>query len=168
MKNKIHLTPLEEKTLEKISKSLEELQGDLSMHVKPLAPKDRRALFKMGDKTLAFVKKCYEFSQKNPELCPKYFDMDGFGADFNDANSLYTAVNMAAQLHKRLTDIQMSAGRDALQTALVFYKSVKMAVTNEIDGAKVVYEELRKRFPATRRRKSREEDPAPKAVELTG
>jgi hypothetical protein len=161
MKKNILLTPLEEKTLEKITKSLEELQGDLSMHVKPLAPKDRRTLFKMGDKTLAFVKKCYEFSQKNPELCPKYFDTAGFGAGFKDANSLYTSVNMAAQLHRRLSDIQMCAGSDALQTALVFYNSVKMAVANDIDGAKVVYEELRKRFPATRRRKSREEEPAP-------
>jgi hypothetical protein len=55
MKNNNHLTPLEEKTLEKITESLEELQGVISMHVKPLTPKDRRNLFKMGDKTLAIL-----------------------------------------------------------------------------------------------------------------
>jgi hypothetical protein len=165
MKNNNHLTPLEEKTLEKITESLEELQGIISMHVKPLTPKDRRNLFKMGDKTLAFVKKCYEFSQKNPELCPKYFEMKEFEADFKDANSLYTTVNMSAQLHRKLVDLQMCAGSDALQNALIFYNSVKMAAANDIVGAKVVYEELRKRFPATRRRKPAEVNAPPPAEE---
>jgi hypothetical protein len=168
MKTNYHLTPFEEKTLETISKSLDELQKAISSHVQPLSSKERRKLFKMGDKTLAFVKKCYEFSQQNPELCPKYFDMVTFETGYNDAYNLYAAVNMATQLRENLVDTQMRAGSDALQTALIFYNSVKAAATNGIVGAKVIYEELRKRFPGGRRRKEPEENNPSQPNDLAG
>jgi hypothetical protein len=45
----------------------------------------------------------------------------------------------------------MTAGSEAYQAALVFYKSVKMAAAQDIPGAKAVYEELKTRFPQTGR-----------------
>jgi hypothetical protein len=51
----------------------------------------------------------------------------------------------------------MCAGSEAYQSALVFYNSAKVAAGNDVTGAKAVYEELRKRFPSTRRR-----NPAPR------
>jgi hypothetical protein len=46
----------------------------------------------------------------------------------------------------------MTSGSEAYQAALIFYNSVKMATRQDIPGAKAVYEELRKRFPGTRRK----------------
>ena len=46
----------------------------------------------------------------------------------------------------------MTAGSEAYQAALVFYKSVKMATAQDIPGAKAVYEELKTRFPGGKRR----------------
>jgi hypothetical protein len=48
----------------------------------------------------------------------------------------------------------MTAGSEAYQAALVFYKSVKMAAAQDIPGAKAVYEELKTRFPQTGRPRS--------------
>jgi hypothetical protein len=46
----------------------------------------------------------------------------------------------------------MTAGSEAYQAALVFYKSVKMAAAQDIPGAKAVYEELKTRFPSGKRK----------------
>jgi hypothetical protein len=156
MKNNNHLTPIEEKTLETITKNIEELRESIASHVTPLTPKERRKLPKMGDKTLAFVKKCYEFSKENPDLCPKHLDMHVFEADYKDAQGLITTISRVKQLQENLTDTQMCAGSEAYQTALVFYNYVKLHAATNVSGAKAIYEELRKRFPGGRRRKLEE------------
>jgi len=45
----------------------------------------------------------------------------------------------------------MTAGSEAYQAALIFYNSAKIASSQNISGAKAVYEELKKRFPGGRR-----------------
>jgi hypothetical protein len=45
----------------------------------------------------------------------------------------------------------MTAGSEAYQSALLFYNSVKAAASNGIKGAKAVHEELKRRFPGTKR-----------------
>jgi hypothetical protein len=157
MKTNKHFLPIQEKKMESIAKSLEELREVISSHVTPLTPRERQMLPKMGDKTLAFVKKCYEFTQKNPEFCPNYFDMDAFEVDFKDAEGLYSIINMAKQIQENLVDIQMSAGSEAFQAALLYYTTVKKAAANDIPGAKTIYEELRKRFPSGRRKTPQED-----------
>jgi hypothetical protein len=46
----------------------------------------------------------------------------------------------------------MTAGSEAYQAALVFYKSVKKAAAQDVPGAKTVYEELKTRFPGGKRK----------------
>jgi hypothetical protein len=50
-------------------------------------------------------------------------------------------------LEETVDDTEMTAGSEAYQAALVFYKSVKLAASQDIPGAKAVYEELKTRFP---------------------
>jgi hypothetical protein len=73
--------------------------------------------------------------------------MGAFGADFSDAHGLWTLFNTVQQLEEGIGDTEMTAGSEAYQAALVFYKSVKMAAAQDIPGAKAVYEELKTRFP---------------------
>jgi hypothetical protein len=143
--------------LDAVIKSLEEAEKAASSGTKVLTPKERRRILKMGNKTLAFVKSCYEFAKGNPELCPKYFDMDGFEEDYKDALGLNVAINMATQVRESLVNTQMCAGSEAFQTALLFYSSVKTAAANHIAGASSIYEDLRKRYPNVSRRKKLEE-----------
>jgi TolA-binding protein len=60
--------------------------------------------------------------------------------------------NATLQLHEYTDDTAMTSGSEAYQAALIFYNSVKMAARQDVPGAKAVYEELRKRFPGTRRK----------------
>jgi hypothetical protein len=52
----------------------------------------------------------------------------------------------------------MVAGSEAYQSALIFYYSVKMAARQDSPGAKAVYEEVKKRCPGGKRKKSDETD----------
>ena len=60
--------------------------------------------------------------------------------------------NLALQLEEGISGTEMSAGSEAYQAALVFYHSVKLAAVQDVPGAKVVYEELKTRFPGGRRK----------------
>jgi hypothetical protein len=85
----------------------------------------------MGEKTIGFVEKAYDLAQKNPALIPPYLDLAAFGADFADAHGLWTLLNSVQQLEEGIDDTEMTAGSEAYQAALVFYKSVKMAASIE-------------------------------------
>jgi hypothetical protein len=108
----------------------------------------------MGEKTLAFVEKTYDYAQTNPNLIPPYVDMAAFGIDFNEAHGLWTIHNKSRQLEEGLGDTKMAAGSEAYQSALVVYHSVKMAAAQDIPGAKAVYEDLKTRFPQGGKRRA--------------
>jgi hypothetical protein len=59
---------------------------------------------------------------------------------------------MVMQLEEGIGDTEMAAGSEVYQTALVFYRSAKMAVDQDVPGAKAVYEELKTRFHGSRRK----------------
>jgi hypothetical protein len=100
---------------------------------------ERRELPKMGEKTIAFVEKAYDFTRQNPALIPSYLEVDAFGVDFSGANGHWMLLNMVRQLEEGIGDTEMTAGSEAYRAALVFYKSVKMAAAQDISGAKAVY-----------------------------
>jgi hypothetical protein len=51
-----------------------------------------------------------------------------FGTDFAETHGLWTLLNTVRQLEEGISDTEMTAGSEVYQAALVFYKSLKMAV----------------------------------------
>ncbi|MDR2481578.1 MAG: hypothetical protein LBD07_04715 [Spirochaetaceae bacterium] len=146
--------------LAKVQTKIEEIREILTPYIIALTPEERQKIPKMGEKSLEFVEKAYEFAGKNANLVPPYLDMEEFGADFNEAHGLWTFHNAIRQLEEGIDDTEMTAGSEAYQAALVFYKSVKMAAAQDVPGAKAVYEELRTRFPGSKRKTSKTETEA--------
>jgi hypothetical protein len=133
-------------------------------YVTPLTPAERHSTLKMGEKTLSFVEKSFEFAMQNPNLVPPYLDMAEFRTDFTDARNLWSVLLASQQLHENLDDTTMTAGSEAYQAALVFYNSIKMAARQDIPGAKAVYEELKKRFSGGKRKSAGEPNPETETV----
>ena len=65
----VSITPEE---LKQISGAIDTLRTTLLPKLKALKPDERMELPKMGDKTVAFVKKALEHCTQNPELAPQY------------------------------------------------------------------------------------------------
>jgi hypothetical protein len=159
MKKNEHTQEIPAEALEKAQTKLNDVNTLLSPYELQLTPDERRTMLVMGDKTLGFVEKSYEFAVQNPTLVPTFLNMVDFGIDKADATRLRTLLNTAQQVVEGIADTQMVAGSEAYHAALAFYNSVKVAASQDVYGAKVVYDELKKRFPGGRR-KSANTDPA--------
>jgi hypothetical protein len=147
MKDNRHTQIIPSTVLTQVQTKIDEAKTLLASYLLALTPAERHELPKMGEKTIAFVEKAYDFARQNPALVPPYLDVDAFGVDFSDAHGLWTLLNTVEQLEEGIGDTEMIAGSEAYQSALVFYNSVKMAASQDIPGAKAVYEELKTRFP---------------------
>jgi hypothetical protein len=147
MKDNRHVQAIPQDVLAQAWTKINEVKTLLAPYIIALTPSERHELPKMGEKTVSFVEKAYDFAQQNPNLVPLYLDMTAFSTDFEDAHGLWNLVNSIRQLEENTSDTEMTAGSEAYQAALVFYKSVKMAAAQDIPGAKAVYEELKPRFP---------------------
>jgi hypothetical protein len=154
MKDNQHVQLIPSTVLTQAQTKIDELRTLLSPYLLALTPTERHDLPKMGEKTLSFVEKAYDFARKNPAFVPPYLEVDAFGVDFSDAHGLWTLHNTMRQLEEGIDDTEMAAGSEAYQAALVFYHSVKMAAAQDVPGAKAVYEELKTRFPYTGRPQS--------------
>jgi hypothetical protein len=152
MKSNKHLDAIPELALTQAAAKIKEILASISPYMVPLTPTERQEMPKMGSKTLSFVEKAFDFAVDNPSLVPPYLDMDAFRVDFSDAHGLWTLLANVLQLHESLNDTVMTAGSEAFQTALVFYNSVKVAAAQDVVGAAAIYEQLKTRFPGTRRR----------------
>jgi hypothetical protein len=160
MKDNRHVQSIPQDVLTQAQTKINEVKTLLAPYIVALTPSERHELPKMGEKTISFVEKAYDFAQQNPNLVPPYLDMAAFGTDFEDAHGLWTLVNSIRQLEENASDTEMTAGSEAYQAALVFYKSVKMAAAQDIPGAKAVYEELKTRFPGGKRKNGETETEA--------
>jgi hypothetical protein len=119
----------------------------LEPYVKALTPLERRMLPKMGRKSLSFVEKAMEYARQNPKLCPSFMDMEAFESHLNTAQDLWKFANSIYQLADNMSDTELSAGSEAFKAALVFYQNIKVAVKQDVPGAKRIHEELKSRFP---------------------
>ncbi|MDR0561604.1 MAG: hypothetical protein LBG73_02835 [Spirochaetaceae bacterium] len=161
MRDNKHLQAIPQEVLTQAQTKINEVSALLAPYMVALTPAERHELPKMGEKTIGFVEKAYDFAKGNPNLVPPYLDIAAFGVDFADAHELWTLVNSIRQLDENAGDTEMLAGSEAYQAALVFYKSVKMAAAQNVPGAKAVYEELKTRFPGGKRKSGEKETPAP-------
>jgi hypothetical protein len=152
MKENQHVQAIPPDVLTQMQTKIQEIQTLVAPYLLALTPAERQGMPKMGEKTISFVEKAHDFALQNPNLVPPYLEMTAFGTDFADAHGLWTLHNMVLQLEEGISDTEMTAGSEAYQAALVFYKSVKMAAAQDIPGAKAVYEELKTRFPGGRRK----------------
>jgi hypothetical protein len=138
--------------LEQVQTKISEAQKLLAPYILVLSPEERHEIPKMGEKTVSFVEKAHDLAKQNPDLTPRHFNMDAFSVDYDKARELRVLSTSIRQLETNINDTEMAAGSEAYQTALSFYRAVKAATSDDVAGAKAVYEELRIRFPGGRRR----------------
>ncbi len=127
--------------------AIQVIKDKLVPHLISLTPAERIELPKMGDKTVAFVTKSFEYSNKNPELVPLYVNTEEFGKDVNGVTKLRSYYQSIEQIFDSLNDTIMVAGSEAYIAALSIYNVVKDAAKKGVPGAQTIYNELKVRFP---------------------
>lgn len=114
--------------------------------MKSLTPAQPRELAKMSDGTEPFVAKVMDYALTDPQFNPAYMNVAELKKDLGAYSNLKPFVTAASQLEDELSDTAMLAGSEAYTQSLSYYNSVKMAARLNVNGAKAIYEDLKKRF----------------------
>lgn len=124
----------------------------LSPHLIDLDADDRRALPKMGPKTVDFVSRILDSMRANPSLAPEYVDLDELEIDLEAVKLLSSFLQPLQQLVDIVEDTMILSGSEALGAGLACYHGTKMAARMKVHGAGVVYADLRPHFASRARR----------------
>jgi len=120
-----------------------------------LTPVEKKALAKLGDKSVAFVDRALELATQNPDFLPRSFDLAEMQKDVDLFNSLNAIRQSVVQLLELLEDTAMQAGNEAYSAGLVIYHFAKDTHMNS-EGLDQLVDELSKRFQ--RKRKQLEDE----------
>jgi hypothetical protein len=149
------LKKIPRKVLANLQLKLNEVMDALEPYLVELSPPERRALVKMEADSARFVELSHAFAVRNPDMLPCFAKTDIFGEKFSIAQELWTFAAKLNHLMNMIRDTEMVAGNLALEDAMVFYQTVKIAARRDIPGARVIFEELKPTRPSARRKQQR-------------
>lgn len=141
---------LSDKDIQEIKAALQKIQEKLPFLI-TLSAEERRKLFKMGDKSLAFVNNSLTAAQSNREILPASFDLDEFVQDYQLAATLTELLLKLRQLTEQVDDTLMAVSSEAMSSSLTVYDYVKTAA-KKTPGLKTLAQQLGERFKAIRSR----------------
>ncbi|MFA7418525.1 MAG: hypothetical protein WCZ90_02475 [Melioribacteraceae bacterium] len=144
--NLISITLTAEEKAE-ITAAINTLKTKLQPKLLSLTVPERQGLAKMSDKTVSFVEKSLAYAKTNPEFAPPYLTVAELETDLEGVKLLTEFENPLEQVLSGLNDSIMLAGSEAYTASLTYYNSVKQAAKQNVPNAKVIYEDLRARFP---------------------
>lgn len=150
MENK-HNQNIPEEVLTQVTTKLNEILTLVKPFAVTLTPEERKSMLKMGDKSNSFVEKALEYTRTNPEFVPAYLNVAEFETDFVETKNLIGVMSLATQVSNSIDDTQLAAGSEAYHAALYYYGNVQQSAAVNVPGAKAIYDELKKRFPNTRK-----------------
>ena len=134
---------------------LDELMNLLQPYLVVLTPPERLALFKMGEECFDFIKQSHELAVDYPELFPEFKKAAIFSEAFFIVHELWILIKKINHLRDIINDTEMLAGSYAFEVAMAFYNTIKIAARHDIPGAKVIYEDLKPKFPVKKRKKAK-------------
>jgi hypothetical protein len=143
-------TILSDTDLQEIQQAIDLIQNKLSFRV-TLTLDERKRLYKMGDKRLAFVQNSLNAAQNNRNILPASFDIDGFSNDCRLASNLTELLMRLNQLTEQVDDTLMAVGCEAMSSSLTVYDYVKTAA-KKTPGLKAIAEQLGTLFKAIKNR----------------
>jgi hypothetical protein len=135
-----------EEDLQAIVAALGVLQQKLVPHLVDLGAEDRRALPKMGAKSVDFVDKALKYARDNPELLPGFVDVDEFARDLGAVDALRGLQRPLNQIADMVDDSVVLSGSEAYAAALSFYQAAKIAARRGHPGAAVIADDLSAQF----------------------
>ncbi|BAY62955.1 hypothetical protein NIES22_30310 [Calothrix brevissima NIES-22] len=136
--------------IQEIKAALQTIQKKLPFLV-TLSTEERRKLYKMGDKSFAFVNNSVSAAQSNREILPASFNVEEFVQDYQLATTLTELLTSMRQLTEQVDDTLLAVGSEAMTSSLTVYDYVKTAA-KKTPGLKTLAEQLGERFKALKGR----------------
>ncbi|NOS94061.1 MAG: hypothetical protein HOP30_19260 [Cyclobacteriaceae bacterium] len=110
-----------------------------------LSKDERRALTKLGPKSVDFVQEAHTAAENFASILPPVFDRVEYGKDTALFKALGEAKLLINSLNEKINSTYMAVGSEAMNASLTVYELVRSA-SKTTPGLKSVSEELSKRF----------------------
>jgi hypothetical protein len=144
--------------LQEIKEAIASIQAKMPFLVN-LTSDERRSLFKMGDKRLAFVQNSLKAAENNRGILPNSFEYDGYVKDCELAAKLTEVLMALRQVTEQTDDTLMAVGSEAVSSSLTVYDYVKTAA-KKTAGLKTVADQLGNLFKAIKAKSSKPSEPS--------
>lgn len=113
-----------EDDLTAIDTALDQLE-QLFARLKAVDAKQRRRMYKMGNKTEKFCRETLTVLDKNRQLVPPAMDLNGAKASLETIDALRPRAKQIMQLAERMQDTQLMLGSDVATTARQGYQALQ-------------------------------------------
>jgi len=134
--------------------NIKKASDSLKPYLQGLTEDERGSIAKMGDKSSPFVSKSFNYCGSNPEFAPNFLNVTELEKDLGTVDQLTPVLNAVSVLRSDLDDTVMLCGSEAFTGARYYYNSVSFAAKNGNTAAKPIAEDLARRFPGVKRKKS--------------
>ena len=133
-------------TLKNVQETLDNVYDQLKPCLVELTPSERRTYVKIGLESIKFLDLSHRIAVNNSGLFPGFLKISLFRKEFFMANELWKLLAKLDKLREAINDTEILAGNFALETALAFYNTIKIAARHDIPGTEVIYEELKSAY----------------------
>ena len=132
---------------EKITTALNTIREVVEGKVINLTPEERQMYGRINDKTENWIEKIHYYMNENPQMVPFYINTEEFNKDVEARNTLMPYLKKMASISESVEDTGMLLSHDIYNTALSFYRHMKLVSNQNVPGTTSIYEDLKSRFP---------------------
>lgn len=144
---------LSQANLDAVKTAIKTLENNLPFLIS-LSKQERKALTKVGPKSVDFVQEAYNASLNFATILPPVFDKVEYGKDTALFKSLGEIKLLINSLNEKIDSTYMAVGAESMNASLTVYELVRSA-SKSTPGLKSVKDELSKRFKGQGKRASK-------------
>ncbi|MDP4266385.1 MAG: hypothetical protein Q8880_03000 [Bacteroidota bacterium] len=130
-----------------IETALQTIKTVIQGKVINLTTEERQEYGKVGNERANFIVKALGYMLQRPDLVPNYINLTEFQNDVAARQSIVPLLNQATEIHEMFSDTNLLLGTDVYNTAIAFYRNVKIAAQQNVPGSTNIYQDLQVDFP---------------------
>lgn len=116
-----------------------------------LTPSERQTFGRVKYEKEIWIDKVKNQMDGNADKIPSYIDKAEFDRDYTAHKQLNEVLTLLEQQLNLVQDTNLLLGYDLDVCALMFYRAIKVAATNNDPGARTIYEALKVQFPGNKK-----------------
>ena len=140
-----------EAELTQLKNAIADIASVLQGKAKSLTPSERQTFGRVKYEKEIWIDKVKNQMDGNADKIPSYIDKAEFDRDYTAHKQLNEVLTLLEQQLNLVQDTNLLLGYDLDVCALMFYRAIKVAATNNDPGARTIYEALKVQFPGNKK-----------------
>lgn len=133
--------------VKQINEALFTIEKIIKDKVVNLTPEEKQLYGKIGDNTENWVSKVTGYMEQKPELVPFYLDKEEFKRDQESRKAILPILNRISSIQESLDDTAKLISTDVYNSALAYYRNIKLIAQQNVPGTTGIYQDLANQFP---------------------